>query len=195
MDAVNFLSQLTAGQIALLTVCGTLSAAVLGGVFALVTALVNGRMAKSLARSNSRLDFRLKTLQPYIDSVDAETRVVRDALIATVDKPHLQDHTYHAACGALVDRQKAYRVASVYSVAILDKDREFSASVARLAAASQVIDEVIPLVEDTWRIANTSDATFVEKQKVIRQKWIDALREFVNVGFEGRAEIERFIFR
>jgi hypothetical protein len=74
------LSTLPPGRLALLTTAASLLAAVTAGVFGLVTALVNGYSARKLARESAEREFRLATIRPFLDWMDARVRLFDEAM-------------------------------------------------------------------------------------------------------------------
>jgi hypothetical protein len=91
------LTQLTPGQIALLTVSGTLLAALTAGFFALITSWINGTFATRIARSNGQRDFKKSLVQPMLKAADDESLRLREITKRMyADRLDIVDDTYQA---------------------------------------------------------------------------------------------------
>jgi hypothetical protein len=186
-------SALSGGQIALVTAIGALLAAVLAGTFGVVVALINAWSANRLARLTARRQYRLDTLRPWLESLDAEVRLVRDILTPMTDDRVHNVVEVDRYWRALNDRQRTARNQVAWTV--VPKTTSASGALAFIQGASNDLDALTEQIHLRIGKNLSSAGDFFEQTGMKRADVLRVLGAFVSHGMRARAAIEDFIFR
>jgi hypothetical protein len=183
---------LTGGQIALVTATAALVAAIVAGTFGIVVSLINAWSANRLARLNARRQFRLDSLNSWLNTLDSEVRMVRDVLTPlTYDGPHST-----AQINKYVDtlRHRERTVRNQVAWSIVPSQSQTSKAIAYVNAYSNELDDVLnDLIPHLSR--NVTETDFFKQGGVDRMVFVKALSAFVIHGMDARRAVEDFIFK
>jgi hypothetical protein len=193
-------AKLTAGQIAVLTAGATLVAAILGGTFALVVALVNTYSARRIARDNSRRDFRLKLLDPLVIALDREVTTCREvvALLAAAKVTSPDDVSYQLERFKRTNRLE-YPI-GVYSV--FQSHRPLAKSIEEYASAVSNLDTVSRQIQKFLLESGDNSDEYMKKTNWLTLDGADsqfsqlktATNDCIGTAIQVRSAMERFVF-